>query len=195
MVETLIERGFEVHAINPKQMDRFRDRFTLAGAKDDSRDAEVMASALRTDPRCFRLLAVADPVVIELREWSRIAEDLGAERNRLTNRMREQLWRYFPGDPRARQRSRGRVAARSVGDRADAGQGRAYPRDDDRQASQAPSHPPLRRRPGARRAAQHARTGSPPVRPKPPAPTSPRSSRASVSSTGSSRKPIASSMP
>jgi transposase len=96
VVETLIERGFSVHAINPKQMDRFRDRFTLAGAKDDSRDAEVMASALRTDPRCFRLLAVAEPVVIELREWSRIAEDLGAERNRLTNRLREQLWRYFP---------------------------------------------------------------------------------------------------
>jgi transposase len=96
VVETLIERGFKVHAINPKQMDRFRDRFTLAGAKDDSRDAEVMASSLRTDPRCFRLLAVADPVVIELREWSRIAEDLGAERNRLTNRLREQLWRYFP---------------------------------------------------------------------------------------------------
>jgi transposase len=96
VVETLIERGFKVHVINPKQMDRFRDRFTLAGAKDDSRDAEVMASALRTDPRCFRLLAVADPVVIELREWSRIAEDLGVDRNRLTNRLREQLWRYFP---------------------------------------------------------------------------------------------------
>lgn len=96
VVETLIERRFKVHAINPKQMDRFRDRFTLAGAKDDSRDAEVMSSALRTDPRCFRLLAVADPVVSELREWSRIAEDLGVERNRLINRMREQLWRYFP---------------------------------------------------------------------------------------------------
>ncbi len=61
VVEMLMERGFKVHSINPKQMDRFRDRFTLAGPKDDSRDAEVMASALRTDPRCFRLLAVADP--------------------------------------------------------------------------------------------------------------------------------------
>ena len=70
----LIERGFKVHAINPKQMDR-RDRFTMAGAKDDSRDAEVMASALRTDPRCFRPLAAADPIIVELREWSRIAED------------------------------------------------------------------------------------------------------------------------
>jgi transposase len=96
VVETLLERGFKVHAINPKQMDRFRDRFTLAGAKDDSRDAEVMASALRTDARCFRPLAVADPVVVELREWSRIAEDLGRERNRLTNRFRDQLWRYYP---------------------------------------------------------------------------------------------------
>jgi transposase len=96
VVETLIERGFKVHAINPKQMDRFRDRFTMAGAKDDSRDAEVMASCLRTDPRCFRLLAAADPIIVELREWSRIAEDLGVERNRLANRLREQLWRYFP---------------------------------------------------------------------------------------------------
>lgn len=96
VVETLIERRFNVYAINPKQMDRFRDRFTLAGAKDDSRDAETMASALRTDPRCFRLLTAMDPIVIELREWSRIAEDLGHELVRLTNRMREQLWRYFP---------------------------------------------------------------------------------------------------
>ena len=97
VVETLIERGFKVHAINPKQMDRFRDRFTLAGAKDDSRDAEVMASALAH--RSALLPAAGGrsiPTVIELREWSRIAEDLGAERNRLTNRLREQLWRYFP---------------------------------------------------------------------------------------------------
>ena len=55
-----------------------------------------MASALRTDPTCLRLLAALDPTVIELREWSRIASELGAERIRLTNRLREQLWRYFP---------------------------------------------------------------------------------------------------
>jgi transposase len=55
-----------------------------------------MASALRTDPHCFRRLAVSDPVIIELREWSRIAEDLTAERTALVNRLRQQLWRYFP---------------------------------------------------------------------------------------------------
>jgi len=96
VVETLLERGFKVYGINPKQLDRFRDRFTLAGAKDDSRDAEVLADALRTDRHRLRSLTLGDPLVIELREWSRLAEDLTAERNRLTNRLREQLWRYYP---------------------------------------------------------------------------------------------------
>jgi len=96
VVESLMERGFQVYAINPKQLDRFRDRFSPAGAKDDSRDAEALADALRTDRRCFRLLAPLDPVVVELREWSRIADDLRVERNRLSNRVRELLWRYYP---------------------------------------------------------------------------------------------------
>jgi transposase len=96
VVETLMERKFDLWAINPKQMDRFRDRYSPAGAKDDRRDGLVMASALRTDPHCFRRLSVTDPIIIELREWSRIAEELGAERTSLTNRMGQQLWRYFP---------------------------------------------------------------------------------------------------
>ena len=90
------ERGFAVYAINPKQMDRFRDRFTVAGAKDDSRDAQVLGDSLRTDRRAFRRLCPDDPVVVELREWSRLADDLKQERNRLANRVREQLWRYYP---------------------------------------------------------------------------------------------------
>lgn len=96
VVETFVERGFQVHSINPKQLDRFRDRFTVAGAKDDSRDAYVLGDALRTDPRAFRLLSLEEPLLIELREWSRMLEDLQQERTRLTNRMRDQLWRYYP---------------------------------------------------------------------------------------------------
>jgi hypothetical protein len=42
VVETLTEAGFSVFSINPKQVDRFRDRYTVAGAKDDSRDALVL---------------------------------------------------------------------------------------------------------------------------------------------------------
>jgi hypothetical protein len=33
VVEALLERGFCVYGINPKQLDRFRDRFTVAGPR------------------------------------------------------------------------------------------------------------------------------------------------------------------
>ncbi|MGY4499897.1 transposase [Bradyrhizobium sp. GM24.11] len=96
VVEMLIEHGFAVFAINPKQLDRFRDRFTVAGAKDDRRDAHVLGGSLRTDRAAFRQLAADDPVIIELREWSRMADELTQERTRLANRLRQQLWRYYP---------------------------------------------------------------------------------------------------
>ena len=96
VVETLMERGFTVHAINPKQLDRFRDRFSPAGAKDDRRDARVLGDALRTDGHAFRRLDPAAPEIVELREWSRIAGDLTRDRTRLANRARQQLWRYYP---------------------------------------------------------------------------------------------------
>ena len=87
VVEALTEHGFVVHSLNPKQLDRFRDRFSPAGAKDDRRDARVLADALRTDRRFFRRLDPVDPEVVELREWTRIADDLTAERTRLVNRV------------------------------------------------------------------------------------------------------------
>ena len=96
VVDSLIDRGFVVHAINPKQLDRLRDRFSVAGAKDDRRDAYVLGDGVRTDRRLFRRLHVADPRLIELRAWSRLAEDLQEERRRLSNRVHQQLWRYYP---------------------------------------------------------------------------------------------------
>jgi transposase len=97
LVELLVERGFAVYAINPKQMDRFRDRFTPAGAKDDRRDALVIGDSLRTDPQAFRQVRLDHPVIIQLREWSRIDEDLGVELTRLTNQVRDLVYRSAPG--------------------------------------------------------------------------------------------------
>jgi len=96
IVDTLLERGCHVFALNPKQLDRFRDRHTVAGAKDDRRDAFVLADALRTDRGAFRRLAVEAPAVIQLREMSRLHAELVEEHGRLTNRLREQLWRFYP---------------------------------------------------------------------------------------------------
>ena len=80
VVDALMDRGFVVHAINPKQLERLRDRVSLAGAKDDRRDARVAAGGLRTDPHLFRPVEAGDPAVIALREWSRLAEELQQER-------------------------------------------------------------------------------------------------------------------
>jgi hypothetical protein len=44
----------------------------------------------------FRKLSIAKASIVELREWSRIDEELKVEHGRLTNRLRHQLWHYYP---------------------------------------------------------------------------------------------------
>jgi transposase len=96
VVESLVERGFAVYSLNPKQMDRFRDRHTVAGAKDDRRDAFVMADALRTDQPLFHRVRLDDPLIIRIRELSRAEEDLQREQVRSGHQLRELLNRYYP---------------------------------------------------------------------------------------------------
>lgn len=96
VVETLLEKGIAVYSINPKQLDRFRDRHTVSGAKDDRRDAFVLADSLRTDLAAFRRARLGDPQLVQLRELSRMQEELKADRIALGNRLREQLHRYYP---------------------------------------------------------------------------------------------------
>lgn len=93
LVETMVERGLHVYTLNPKQADRFRDRHTVAGAKDDRRDAYVLSDALRTDQPKFRRVELDHPLVIQIRELSQVDDDLRDEFVRLTNRFREQLYR------------------------------------------------------------------------------------------------------
>src|SRR5690606_40710058 len=45
LVETLLERGLYVYALNPKQLDRFSVRHSLSDAKDDRLDAYVIADS------------------------------------------------------------------------------------------------------------------------------------------------------
>lgn len=96
VVETLQEQGFAVFSINPKQLDRFRDRFSLSRCKDDRLDARVLGRSLRTDQECFRRLQVGTATELELRECSRLCDELQQERQRWLNRLRDALWRYFP---------------------------------------------------------------------------------------------------
>jgi hypothetical protein len=96
IVEAFLEGRYAVFSINPKQLDRFRDRFTVAGAKDDSRDAYVAADSLRTDQHCFRRVGADHPDVVRLRELSRTEENLGGDLRRVVNQLYQLLLRYYP---------------------------------------------------------------------------------------------------
>ncbi len=96
LVETLLAHGFEVFAINPKQLDRFRDRHTPSGAKDDSRDALVLADSLRTDRRHFQRVEPEAEEIMALREHYRMRRALKSQEVRLANQIRDRLRGYFP---------------------------------------------------------------------------------------------------
>ena len=96
LVELLLERGAAVFAVNPKQLDRFRDRFSVAGAKDDRLDARVLRSAVQTDRALFRRLTMDEPLVIRVRELTRASEVLQLEFQALANRLRALVHRIAP---------------------------------------------------------------------------------------------------
>lgn len=96
IVDTLMARECGVYSVNPKQLDRFRDRVKPSGSKDNRLDAYVLGRSLRTDTDLFQKLEAADEEIVELREWSRLTSDLVEERTRLVNQLRAQLWKYYP---------------------------------------------------------------------------------------------------
>jgi transposase len=96
LVEAFLERNYAVFAINPKQLDRFRDRHSVAGAKDDRRDALVVADSLRTDQHCFRRMALDSPAIIRIRELSRTEGSLTGDLHRAVNQLYQLLLRYYP---------------------------------------------------------------------------------------------------
>src|SRR5437588_7375370 len=96
VVETLVERKLAVYSLNPKQMDRFRDRYTVAGAKDDRRDAFVLADALRTDLHLFHKVRLDEPAIFRLRELTRNEQDVQREQVRVGHQLGDLLNRYYP---------------------------------------------------------------------------------------------------
>jgi hypothetical protein len=96
LVETLLAHGFAVFSINPKQLDRFRDRHTVGGAKDDRRDAFVLAASMVTGIGPYLEVKAESPFIVRVRELSWTANDFEREHRRLCNQLRELLFRSFP---------------------------------------------------------------------------------------------------
>jgi transposase len=96
MVEVLLERRVVTYSINPKQLDRFRDRHSNGGAKDDDLDAFVLADSLRTDLKLYRVITLPEPQMMQLSAFCRSYESLTEQVLALANQIRELLVRYYP---------------------------------------------------------------------------------------------------
>jgi transposase len=97
VVEALLAKRLPVYSINPKLLDRLRDRFSPAGAKDDRRDAFVLASCVESDAHAFRRIEPGNEENLRLQAATRLRGDLksqfGADANRLWSELRD----YRPG--------------------------------------------------------------------------------------------------
>jgi transposase len=79
-VNALAAAGYQVFAVNPLSVARYRDRHSVPGAKSDPGDAKVLADLVRTDRHNHRLVAADSDLVLAVRALARAhqAGDLGA---------------------------------------------------------------------------------------------------------------------
>ena len=95
-VQSLVEAGYQVYAINPKAASRYRDRHTVSGAKSDPGDAKMLAELVRTDRHNHRLVAGDSDLAESIKVLARAHQNLVWDRTRATNRLRSSLREYFP---------------------------------------------------------------------------------------------------
>jgi transposase len=83
IVDFLLDHGVVVYPINPKALNRARDRFRMSQSKNDSFDAYVLAEFLRTDHGHLRALEPNSEQAEELKLLTRDQYRLTREKTRL----------------------------------------------------------------------------------------------------------------
>jgi transposase len=94
---SLVAAGYQVFAVNPKSVDRYRDRHRQAGGKSDAGDAKVLADLVRTDRHLHRRVAADSELAEALKVLSRAHKDLIWQRQSQVNQLRSSLREYYPG--------------------------------------------------------------------------------------------------
>src|ERR1700757_1574720 len=97
LVERLLDAGLRLLALHPNQVAAARPRFRAAGGKSDRFDAFVLCELARTDHHRFRVLEPDSDQTKALRALCRGREDLVQTRVALTNQLRAELDRFWPG--------------------------------------------------------------------------------------------------
>jgi transposase len=96
MVDFLLDHAVVLYPVNPKAVDRARDRFRMSQSKSDSFDAHVLAEFVRTDHAHLRALEPDSVQAQELKMLTRDHERLMRQKTRLLNQILITLKEYYP---------------------------------------------------------------------------------------------------
>jgi len=88
--------GFDMKAINPKQLSRLRDAYRNSSAKTDETDTEDGLRAMEREPECFRSVSPPTAETHKLRRVTRHRKKLVNQRTGVHNRLQEVVWGYYP---------------------------------------------------------------------------------------------------
>lgn len=96
LIYSLLDDRYQVYPINPKVMERYRDRYRMSSSKSDPKDAMVLANILRTDLHLYKPLSRESVSDARLKQLTRAHKSLVQEKVRLVNRLSTQLKNYYP---------------------------------------------------------------------------------------------------
>ena len=95
-VTALRAAGYQVYAINPLSVARYRERHSTSGAKSDAGDAHVLAEIVRLDRDHHRPIAGDSDLADAVKLLARAHQTAVWERTRHVLRLRSTLREFFP---------------------------------------------------------------------------------------------------
>jgi transposase len=95
-VQALLTAGYQVYAINPMSVARYRERHSTSGAKSDAGDAHVLAEIVRLDHAHHRQVAGDSTLAEAVKLVARAHQSLIWDRTRQVLRLRSTLREFFP---------------------------------------------------------------------------------------------------
>jgi transposase len=97
LVGALLTAGYQVYAVNPQVVGRYRGRHQVSRAKSDRADAKVLADLVRTDRHNHRQVAGDSSLVEAVKVLARAHQNLIWTRQRHANALRSALREFYPG--------------------------------------------------------------------------------------------------
>ena len=95
-VRALLAADYEVFAINPLSVARYRERHVTSGAKSDPGDAHVLADLVRTDRHRHRSMAGDSELAEAIKVLARGHQGLCWMRGQQANQLRSTLREFYP---------------------------------------------------------------------------------------------------